>query len=134
LRERIARRAYEIYEERGRIDGEDVNDWLRAEAEVEFWVIVEKRRVIDRRGENKEGILWMSVSLTAKRQAEVGQPAAAIEWLDTMPFANQSDYAAAAGVVLTVWNIKSPAEAAEWLRNSTLEPALKSVLQKFLQQ
>jgi hypothetical protein len=34
LRALIARRAYEIYEERGRSDGEDVNDWLRAEAEV----------------------------------------------------------------------------------------------------
>lgn len=34
LRELIARRAYEIYEERGRCDGEDMNDWLRAEAEV----------------------------------------------------------------------------------------------------
>ena len=34
LRELIARRAYEIYEERGRCDGDDLNDWLRAEAEV----------------------------------------------------------------------------------------------------
>ena len=34
LRELIARRAYEIYEERGRSHGEDMNDWLRAEAEV----------------------------------------------------------------------------------------------------
>jgi hypothetical protein len=34
LRDLIARRAYEIYEERGRSDGEDMNDWLRAEAEV----------------------------------------------------------------------------------------------------
>src|SRR4030095_15379656 len=34
LRELIAQRAYEIYEERGRRDGEDMNDWLRAEAEV----------------------------------------------------------------------------------------------------
>ncbi|HKC89292.1 MAG TPA: DUF2934 domain-containing protein [Blastocatellia bacterium] len=34
LRELIARRAYEIYEERGRSDGEDMSDWLRAEAEV----------------------------------------------------------------------------------------------------
>jgi len=34
LFELIARRAYEIYEERGRGDGEDMNDWLRAEAEV----------------------------------------------------------------------------------------------------
>jgi hypothetical protein len=34
LRELIARRAYEIYEARGGSDGEDMNDWLRAEAEV----------------------------------------------------------------------------------------------------
>ena len=38
LREMIARRAYEIYEERGRRDGEDMNDWLRAEAEVKSWI------------------------------------------------------------------------------------------------
>ena len=34
LRGLIARRAYEIYEERGRHDGSDVADWLRAEVEV----------------------------------------------------------------------------------------------------
>ena len=30
----IARRAYEIYEERGGCDGADVDDWLQAEVEV----------------------------------------------------------------------------------------------------
>jgi len=34
LDEEIRRRAYEIYEKRGRDDGYDVDDWLRAEAEV----------------------------------------------------------------------------------------------------
>jgi len=34
IRDLVSRRAYEFYEERGRTDGEDVNDWLRAEAEV----------------------------------------------------------------------------------------------------
>ncbi len=32
--ERIARRAYQIWEERGGGDGEEMNDWLRAEAEI----------------------------------------------------------------------------------------------------
>lgn len=32
--ERIRRRAYEIYEQRGRQDGQEVEDWLRAEQEV----------------------------------------------------------------------------------------------------
>lgn len=41
LRDMIARRAYEIYEERGRSDGGDMDDWLRAEAEV---IKAEKRR------------------------------------------------------------------------------------------
>jgi H+-transporting ATPase len=44
LRESIARRAYEIYEERGRCDGDDINDWLRAEAEVKSALRPEKRR------------------------------------------------------------------------------------------
>jgi H+-transporting ATPase len=43
-RELIARRAYEIYEERGRCDGDDINDWLRAEAEVKSALRPEKRR------------------------------------------------------------------------------------------
>lgn len=30
----IRRRAYALYEERGREDGRDTDDWLRAEAEV----------------------------------------------------------------------------------------------------
>ena len=34
LHEEIRRRAYELYESRGREDGHDVDDWLRADAEV----------------------------------------------------------------------------------------------------
>ena len=34
LHERIRRRAYELYEERGREDGHDLADWLQAESEV----------------------------------------------------------------------------------------------------
>jgi hypothetical protein len=132
LRDLIARRAYEIYEERGRCDGEDMNDWLKAEAEVKSSIMAEKRRIriIEGRGANKPEILWKSVTQTAKRQAEVGSPAEAMEWLGTLPFASQRDYAMAASTVLKVWNLKSPTEAAEWLQNSTLDPALKSDLQK----
>ena len=133
LSEMIARRAYEIYEERGRCDGEDLNDWLRAEAEVKSSIMAERRRAIEERGMTREEILWKSVTLTARRLAEVGPPAAAMEWLGALPFASQSDYAKAAGVVLTVWNIKSPSGAAEWLQNSTLDSTLKSDLQKIVQ-
>jgi hypothetical protein len=134
LREMIARRAYEIYEERGRHDGDDLNDWLRAEAEVIFSVMVERRRAVEGIEMTREEALWKSVTLTAKRLAEVGPPAAAMEWLDTLPFTSESDYAEAAGVVLTAWNLKSPTEAAEWLRNSALDPTLKSDLQKIAQR
>ncbi len=34
LERQIRRLAYEIYEERGREDGHDLDDWLRAEAEI----------------------------------------------------------------------------------------------------
>ncbi len=34
LEEDVRRRAYELYEERGREDGHEVEDWLRAEEEV----------------------------------------------------------------------------------------------------
>ena len=34
LEEEIRRRAYQLYEERGREDGHDLDDWLRAEAEI----------------------------------------------------------------------------------------------------
>lgn len=44
LRELIARRAYEIYEERGMRHGDDINDWLRAEEEVRSTLRPEKRR------------------------------------------------------------------------------------------
>jgi hypothetical protein len=33
LRTRISARAYELYEGRGREDGHDLDDWLRAESE-----------------------------------------------------------------------------------------------------
>ncbi|HKU22550.1 MAG TPA: DUF2934 domain-containing protein [Terriglobales bacterium] len=32
--ERIRRRAYDLYEQRGRLDGHDMDDWLQAEAEM----------------------------------------------------------------------------------------------------
>jgi len=34
LEEKIRLRAYALYEERGREDGHDIDDWLRAEAEL----------------------------------------------------------------------------------------------------
>jgi len=34
LEEKISLRAYTFYEERGKEDGHDVDDWLRAEAEL----------------------------------------------------------------------------------------------------
>ena len=34
LEEQIRRRAYELYEARGREEGRDSEDWLRAEAEI----------------------------------------------------------------------------------------------------
>ena len=34
LEEEIRRLAYELYAERGRKDGHDLDDWVRAEAEV----------------------------------------------------------------------------------------------------
>jgi len=34
LQEQVRRRAFEIYEQRGREDGHNVEDWLQAEAEV----------------------------------------------------------------------------------------------------
>jgi hypothetical protein len=33
-REEVERRAYEIYEERGKTEGFDVDDWLQAEREL----------------------------------------------------------------------------------------------------
>jgi hypothetical protein len=49
LRELIARRAYEIYEERGMGHGDDINDWLRAEEEVRSNLKPEKRRPMSSR-------------------------------------------------------------------------------------
>jgi Protein of unknown function (DUF2934) len=34
VQEQIRRRAFELYEERGRTDGRDLEDWLQAESEV----------------------------------------------------------------------------------------------------
>ena len=35
LEDQIRRRAYELYEERGREDGHELEDWLRAEEEIQ---------------------------------------------------------------------------------------------------
>lgn len=34
IEDEIRRRAYALYEQRGREDGHDIDDWLRAEAEM----------------------------------------------------------------------------------------------------
>ncbi len=34
LEDKIRERAYELYEKRGRIDGNEVDDWLLAESEI----------------------------------------------------------------------------------------------------
>jgi Protein of unknown function (DUF2934) len=34
VEQRIRRRAYELYEQRGRNDGHDLDDWFRAEEEI----------------------------------------------------------------------------------------------------
>lgn len=37
IRHRIAKTAYELYEQRGRADGYDLDDWLKAEALESGW-------------------------------------------------------------------------------------------------
>jgi RNA polymerase sigma factor (sigma-70 family) len=81
----------------------------------------------------RDQMLWNSVNLAAKRQAEEGGPAAAMEWLGTLPFATQNDYARTVANVLTVWNLKSPTDAAGWLQNSALNPTVKADLLKMVQ-
>ena len=83
--------------------------------------------------ESRDDLLWNSVSSTAKRQAEEGQPAAAMEWLEALPFANQSDRARIAANVLTVWNLKSPGDAASWIQSSAFDSAIKTDLLKIVQ-
>jgi hypothetical protein len=34
IEQRIQQRAYELYEQRGRMDGHDLEDWLQAECEI----------------------------------------------------------------------------------------------------
>lgn len=34
LHQQIMRRAYELYEQRGKVHGFDIDDWLQAEAEI----------------------------------------------------------------------------------------------------
>jgi hypothetical protein len=41
--EEIARRAYEIYESRGRTEGSDLDDWLQAERELRQEPVVTRR-------------------------------------------------------------------------------------------
>ncbi|MBI2928349.1 MAG: hypothetical protein HYY24_21985 [Verrucomicrobia bacterium] len=73
-------------------------------------------------------MLWRSVNETAKRQAEDGSPAAAMEWLATLPFASASDYARVVGDVFRVWILKSETDATARLQNARLDPALKAGL------
>lgn len=44
LQEQIRVRAYQLYEQRGRTDGHDLEDWLRAEAELAEAELTEVRK------------------------------------------------------------------------------------------
>jgi hypothetical protein len=85
------------------------------------------------RSGSKEERFFIVVEAVAIAQAEYGSPADAMEWLSALPFASQRDYANIVDNVLAMWNLKDPTEAAEWLQQSTLDPALKSELQKRVQ-
>lgn len=93
-----------------------------------------KISVVEGDGTSREARLWSSVNQTARRQAEVGQPAAAMDWLATLPFASPDDYARAAAGVYSVWTLKSEADASQWLQNSTLSAAARANVVKLAQQ
>jgi len=57
LRDLIARRAYEIYEERGRGDGADVADWLRAEVEVKSLLLEARLHPVESRAKSADLVL-----------------------------------------------------------------------------
>jgi hypothetical protein len=47
--EQIERRAYELYEVRGRVDGQDLDDWLQAERELQTMGAAPERSVASER-------------------------------------------------------------------------------------
>lgn len=49
IEERIRRRAYQLYEQRGRVDGLALHDWLKAEGEI---LGVQKPKVKAAKGSN----------------------------------------------------------------------------------
>lgn len=55
LRERIAQKAYELYEKRGRTDGCDVEDWLEAERLVLAQLEEQRRSRIKTRQQRSNG-------------------------------------------------------------------------------
>jgi hypothetical protein len=52
VRELIARRAYDLYKHRGTGFGDELSDWLRAEAEVVTMLLVEPQQTADTRKRN----------------------------------------------------------------------------------
>lgn len=50
-REEIARRAYELFKDRGRVDGHDLDDWLQAERELRS----PRRRMDKAMGQTRKG-------------------------------------------------------------------------------
>jgi hypothetical protein len=56
LEERIQARAYQLYEQHGKRNGDDLDDWLQAEAEL-----------TERRAPPRRGLNWNAISLPAWR-------------------------------------------------------------------
>ncbi|HVY69790.1 MAG TPA: sigma-70 family RNA polymerase sigma factor [Verrucomicrobiae bacterium] len=77
-----------------------------------------------------EVAMLRAVDEVAKRQASDGSPAAAMEWLARLPFANDTDYARSIANVLAVWNVKSPADASAWMQNSSVNPSVLAEARK----
>ena len=68
IREKIERRAYEVYESRGSQDGHDLEDWLRAENEVRAQM--QRPHVKSVKTQNSEQLLGpSSVKRSSERRA-----------------------------------------------------------------
>lgn len=51
--EAIARRAYEIYRQRGGDEGHELDDWIQAEAELDPYTHPERAPIMDLEGEGE---------------------------------------------------------------------------------
>lgn len=73
-------------------------------------------------------LLWNTIKQTAKSLAKETTPDQAVQWIESIEFASESDRVEAIEAVMPVWKIKNAEQALSWIETANLSQASRQRL------